>query len=156
MTPTQKFLSVSVKICIIYWGVFGTQSHRYHRAFFAKKVNGIQSSEASTGVLLYISTYGFHIYLIRIFTEKIFRNRLLKSFPKKAIEIWILIPIIPRDMFKLHAKKSFFNLYITLIFQSLYHTSLISPKEFTVAHATLLFLTFSFQILIYICWYCFL
>ena len=34
-------------------------------------------------------------------TGKLYR----KVFSKQAIEIWILIPIIPQNMFKLHAKK---------------------------------------------------
>ena len=37
-------------------------------------------------------------YLKWIFTEK--------NFSKQAIKIWILIPIIPRNMFKLHDKKT--------------------------------------------------
>ena len=40
-------------------------------------------------------------YLIRIFTEKV--------FSKQAIEIWILIPIISQNIFKLHAKKIYTN-----------------------------------------------
>ena len=82
-----------------------------------------------------------------------------KVFSKQAIEIWILIPIIPQNMLKLYAKKSTLNMtefaslkkltrklslwkeifssgmslacldLYKLIFQTFYHTSLISLKR---------------------------
>ena len=92
-----------------------------------------------------------------------------KVFSEQSIEILLLIPIIPRNIFKLHAKKvhtiwQIFHLwkkikrklssskeslhwtiwnfsviqkkhtltcpgFYRLIFQSLYHTSLISPRQ---------------------------
>ena len=35
----------------------------------------------------------------------IWHKFLQKSFSKQAIKIWISIPVIPRNIFKLHAKK---------------------------------------------------
>ena len=44
---------------------------------------------------------------------------------KKVIEIWILIPIIPRNMFKLHTKKIYTNYDKICVFEKSPHENYI-------------------------------
>ena len=60
-------------------------------------------------------------YFIRIFTEKV--------FSKQAIEIWILIPIILRNMFRLHTKKIYTKYDKICVFEKIPHENYHREKK---------------------------
>ena len=52
-----------------------------------------------------------------------------KGFLKQAIEIWILIPIIPRNMFKLHTKKIYTKYDKICVFEKSSHENYHGGKK---------------------------
>ena len=52
-----------------------------------------------------------------------------KGFSKQAIEIWILIPIIPRNMFKLHTKKIYTKYDKICVFEKSPHENYHGEKK---------------------------
>ena len=52
-----------------------------------------------------------------------------KGFSKQAIEIWILIPIIPRNVFKLHTKKIYTKYGEICVFEKSPHENCHGEKK---------------------------
>ena len=60
-----------------------------------------------------------------LFDTNFYRNR----FSKQAIEIWILIPIIPRNMSKLHTKKIYAKYDKICVFEKSPHENYHGEKK---------------------------
>ena len=108
-------------------------------------------------MFFWVLNYALYIQCKQIDRFMFDTNFYRKVFSKQAFDIWILIPIIPQYIVKLRAKKVTLNMtkfsfklkfrmirnfsviqqkhaltcpgLYSLIFQSLYHTSLISSKR---------------------------